>query len=189
MSLRNTKSSYGPMSKSLHWLIMILVLIMLLVGATMGYIPITPLRHLVYTLHKFAGLTVLVLMIFFAIWTLFNHKPAYPSNMSPWQVWLAKAVRIGFYISIIAMPLIGWIFSTASGHPPSLFGLATLPEPGIGVSKTLASIGGTLHEIFAWIIFGLIVLHAAGVFVHHFIYRDNIVQRMIMRNSSELQKD
>ncbi len=179
MALKNTEETYGQMSKSLHWIVMVLVLVLLLVGSLMGDIPFKPVKHLVYTLHKLTGLTVMFLMIFFVIWSAFNPKPSYPEKMKAWELWLAKTVRISLYVVIIAMPLVGWFFSTAAGYPPSLFGVAAFPAPFVPVSKSLAGIGHELHEIIAWIIVCLTVVHAAGAFTHRVIYRDNVLQRMM----------
>lgn len=185
MALKNTEDNYGRMSKSLHWLVSILVIALLIVGAVMGDIPVKPLKGLVYTLHKLTGLIIFFLMIFFAIWSAFNTKPKYPEAMKAWELWLAKFVRISLYSFVIAMPLVGWIFSTAAGHPPSLFGIAELPAPFVPASKTLVSIGKELHEIIAWIILCLIVVHTAGAFTHRIIYRDNVLQRMMGRGQKQ----
>jgi len=63
MSLKNTPDRWGSVSKSLHWLIALLILALGIVGLLMGELPRTPKYFWVYTAHKSIGITVLVLVV------------------------------------------------------------------------------------------------------------------------------
>ena len=92
MCLRNTETSYGSVTKFLHWIILLLVFAMLGYGSLMGYFP-KPLKPLVYNIHKLTGLLVLTLVILFCLWSLINTKPIY-TDMRLWEKKLADSVRI-----------------------------------------------------------------------------------------------
>ena len=63
MTLKNTADRWGPVSQAFHWLIVLLILGMAIVGLTMGELPKTPKYFWVYTAHKSTGLTVLALVV------------------------------------------------------------------------------------------------------------------------------
>ena len=76
------------------------------------------------------------------------------------------------------MPLCGWIMSVASERVPSFFGFFRLPLP-IKPNKALALFMKESHEIIAWILVGMVVLHVLAALKHHFINKDNVLKRML----------
>lgn len=176
--VRDNTTTYGWLTKSLHWLIAIIILLQLLLGVSFDYLP-SSWQMPAYSLHKSFGLLLLALAIIFVLWRMINPKPQYPATMKPWEKLLAYAVRISLYFLLIAMPLSGWIMSTAAGYPPQFFGLATIPAPFIPHSTPIASKAVELHELFAWIISILIALHFLAALKHAFINKDGIMRRMI----------
>lgn len=180
MALRNTSEHYGTMTKTLHWITSIGVIVMLIVGSQID--RLRNISYAVYDIHKTLGMTLLVLMLFFVLWSAINPKPKYPDNMTALQLRLAHLVRILLYALVIAMGLLGWFFTTAGGKPPSLFGLASLPMPFVPLDKTLAKTGNFLHLWTAWALTGVIALHLLGALVHHFVKKDNVLKRMLGRD-------
>lgn len=178
MTLTNTNQSYGSIAKFFHWLIALLVIVLLPVGYFMGDIGDKSLKLQAFNLHKLFGLTVLALITLRLLWRWANPVPSLPLEMASWERLLEKTVKAFFYIALFVMPLSGWIFSTAAGHPPHL-GHYTLAAPFIPLSKTLADQIFNIHATFAVIIIGLLCLHIAGAFKHHFINKDNVLRRML----------
>ena len=179
MSLKNTEQQYGSLTKVFHWLVMILVIGMLIVGSLMGDIGDKTLKSQVFTLHKLTGLLVLSIGVLFLLWSLINTKPGYSNGVAPWEKKLARIVRGLLYFLLIAMPLSGWLMSSAAGYHPDFFGLFKIPLPGIPVDKALSHTAADLHEFFAWSLVALISLHALGALKHHFIDKNNILKRML----------
>ena len=177
MAILNTKESYGNFTKIIHYILMFSVLGMLLVGAIMGDLP-KSISGQVYVIHKLCGLAVLTLMVIFALWSLSNPKPGYPNDMPIWQQHLAKTTQALLYISLILMPISGWVMSTAAGKAPHLFGVS-LPMPGIPQVRDIARTASNLHEIIAWTITGLLLLHVTGALKHYFLDKNNLLQRML----------
>jgi len=180
MAYKNTPAIYGPISRALHWLVGLAVICMLIVGSLMESIADKAIRGQVFGLHKSMGITVMGIMIVFALWSLFNRKPKLPKGTPTWEHHLARTVHLLLYALIIAMPLSGWIMSTASNHIPNYFGLFKIPFPGIGQDKALAEFMETSHYILAWSITIILTLHVLGALKHHFIYKNNIVRRMLL---------
>lgn len=174
MSICNTSTTYGSVAKFLHWLIAVLVIGMLAFGFFMGDIP-KDYKGTVYNLHKLTGITVLFLMVLRALWALMNPKPRV-AGASMLEKLGERIVHFGLYIFVIAMPLAGWIGSSAANKAPHL-GDWVLRLP-IEESKTIPETAFNLHEQIAWIIIGLLCIHIAAALYHHYIRKDNILRRM-----------
>ena len=179
MSLRNTDTQYGCVTKTLHWIVMILVISMLIAGFFMGDIPSKPIKGQVYTLHKLIGLFLLCIGIVFLFWSKTGSKPKYPAEMKCWEKGLAKLIQICLFIVLIGMPLAGWTLSSAAGYYPSFFGLFEIPMPWIPKSEALKNTAGDMHYYFAWTFVVLISIHALGALKHHFIDKNDVLKRMM----------
>lgn len=178
MALKNTNTTYGSITRILHGLVFILVTAMLIVGSFMDGLQNKALKGMVIGWHKQLGMLVLIIAILFIIWSLLNIKPGYSAKMPAWEGHLARFVHFCIYVLLVAMPLSGWMFSTAGGRPPRILNQFDLPMPWIPVSTPLKKIGFEIHSIFAWALFALLVLHLLGALKHHFIDRNNVLMRM-----------
>jgi len=176
-TLKNTENTYGSVSKGLHWIIFLLVLMMLIIGFIMDDLP-EKFQGAAYMLHKSTGLLILALMIFRFIWRQINIVPSL-SNMPTWQKILAQLVHQLFYVVLIIIPLTGWILSTASGHPPTFYDIVTLPFPGIPLDHALAEQLGTVHTFLAYALLTLLGGHILASLKHHYIDKDDILKRMV----------
>jgi cytochrome b561 len=117
-------------------------------------------------------------MILRFIWLMISGRPALPASTPYWEKALARIVQYGFYLLLIAMPLSGWIMSTAADKAPHFFGLFVLPFPGIVPNQALAETLAKVHEILAYILITFILLHVAGALKHYFIDRDGVLGTM-----------
>ena len=178
MTLRNTRDTYGSVSKILHWLIGLSILAMLILGVVMGHIE-KPLRFQVYTIHKDIGLTLLALVIIRIFWTLANPKPRLPKGSNKAEHAAAHLSHFVLYLLILGMPLSGWIMSCAAGHIPGYFGLFKVAFPGIVKNKPLAGLASNFHYYIAWSILAVVIVHVLAAIKHHWINRDNILVRML----------
>lgn len=174
----NTPLRYGFVAKFFHWLLALLFFVQMIIGITMGWFTHQWIKGQMYTLHKSLGIVILVLMMMFVLWRLFNCKPHWPATMSNLARVLAHCVHLALYIFFLLMPLTGWIMSCASGHVPNFFWLGKLPLPGVGINRGLAASAAELHYLFSWIIAALVALHAIAAVRHHVMLKDNILRRM-----------
>ena len=96
-----------------------------------------------------------------------------------WQALIARATHIGFYVMLVAMPLIGWAASSAAGREIVFYGLFDWPLLPIGGGREAARGLMGLHELGAKVVYVLIALHVLGALKHHFIDRDNELRKML----------
>ena len=104
-------------------------------------------------------------------------RPPADAPMPAWQARAAHLTHGLLYVLFFAVPLAGWAYSSASGYPIVWFGVLQLPDL-VGKDKALADTFKELHELLAYGLAALVVLHVAGALKHQFIDRDGLLARM-----------
>jgi cytochrome b561 len=173
---------YSTVAIALHWVLGIALAAMFGFGLYMTDLPFSPQRLKLYNWHKWAGVTILALSALRLLWRLTHRPPALPGSviqkMPAWQLLVHSATHLGLYALFFAVPLIGWAYSSAAGFPVVLFGLLPLPD-FVAPDKDLAALIKPWHEISAFAMAGLVLLHVAAALKHHFVDRDGLVSRML----------
>lgn len=172
------RNRYSAVSLILHWVIALAVIAQVLLvmahDATEGQAS----RDFM-NLHKSVGLTILVLTLVRIGWRLANPAIPLPDHMPRWQKIFARVTHVGFYVMLLAMPLVGWAASSAAGREILWFGLFQWPLLPIGGGREVAGELMDIHELGAKVVYILIFLHLAGALKHQFVDRDNVLHRMI----------
>ena len=190
MSLENTAQRWGSLSKSLHWLIAVLILALGIVGLVMGEFPKTPKYFWIYTMHKSIGITVLVLVVVRLVWRLYAGAPEPVPGTPSWQERIASATHWLLYVLMFAIPLSGWLYDSASGlRPFKLFGLVEMPKL-VAPSELGSQFSHAIHEWGFWALILLVLAHAGAALYHHIHLRDATLARMLPQGWLNLpQKD
>ena len=184
MSLRNSREHWGHVSQAFHWLIVLLILVLAIVGLTMGELPRTPKYFWVYTAHKSLGITVLALMLLRLGWRLYAGAPAPVAGTPGWQATIANLTHWLLYALVLAMPLSGWLYDSASGlRPFRYFGQFDMPKL-VGPNEWLAGLAGQAHAVLFWILALLVAVHAGAALYHHIFQRDDTLRRMLPRGGA-----
>lgn len=179
MSLKNTPATWGSVSKTLHWLIALLILALGVVGLVMDELPKTPKYFWVFTAHKSIGITVLVLVALRLLWRLYAGAPKPVPGTPSWQERIASVTHWLLYILMFAMPLSGWLYDSASGlRPFKLFGLVDMPKL-VPPNEQLRELSHEFHELGFWVLILLVVAHAGAALFHHLYQRDATLRRML----------
>lgn len=173
---------YAVVAVVLHWLIAAAIVGQIVLAGRMEG-PLTPTGFAVLQLHKSIGLTILLLSLLRLGWRLANPPAPLPATMSRWERELARAVHVGFYVFMIAMPLTGWLMVSASRtpQPTLLYGAIHWPNlPGLqelapAAKKSWRQIGEVSHGLLAKVFYVLIALHVAGALKHQLFSRDEPV--------------
>lgn len=172
---------YHPLARALHWVLALAIIGTFALGVYMSDLPFSPARLQYYSWHKWAGVLILLFSAVRLITRLVAPPPPLPPTieaaMPGWQKTAHSATHIGLYLLFFAVPLTGWAFSSASGFPVVLFGLWQLPD-FVPVSDPLADALKEAHEIAAFTMAALVLLHVAGALKHQFVDRDGLMARM-----------
>ncbi|MBN9565399.1 MAG: cytochrome b [Alphaproteobacteria bacterium] len=177
MALHNTPSSYGSIAKIFHWGIALIYTALFISAYIMMDMPNSDSKFFIYGIHKSFGVSVLILAAARLIWRLFSTTPLPATNTPSWQALFAKFAHFGLYALMFAMPVSGYIMSTAGGHPVKLFGLE-LPAL-LAKNPELAKLARDGHTWISYAILALVSAHVIGAFYHHWIRKDDTLLRML----------
>lgn len=164
-------------ARILHWLMAVLILAMLLIGA--GMLSTSTARYPeLLAWHRPIGLAILILALVRLGFRLTHRPPKLPVDLPPLQVAAARGSHYLLYALMIAMPLIGWAMQSAGGYPITLWkGLQLFP-----ILPHDIHIYGVLrlaHGLFAYAFFLLILAHLGAALFHGLIRRDGVFRTMI----------
>ncbi len=177
--LKNTKISFGLISRSLHWSMALLLTGLFAMGLYMTNLDYyDPLYHSLPWWHKSLGLLTFLLLLLRIIWKLSNTQPESLKTHQQWGQWLAHFIQQLFYLLIFFIALSGYFISTAKGKGIEFFNLFELPSI-TELKEETADLIGNAHEIMAISLAVLVVLHALAALKHHFIDKDKTLIRMI----------
>ena len=178
ISLRNTRHRYGLISQALHWGIMLLVLVQLVLGVGAYNSPPVGERLVIHHLHYSLGITIFALMLARLGWRLLSAPPPLPRSVNGLQRVAANGTHVAIYVLLLAMPVVGWLYCSASELTTTWFGIVTIPNP-LGPSARLAVALKMLHMDMAGALVTLIVMHISAAFWHQFVHKDNLLARML----------
>ncbi len=178
MTFRNTPVRWGAVSQLFHWLIVALIAVQVTLGLIGLELPLGMEKLAILARHKSIGITILALAAIRLLWRWMNPTPALPGNLMPMERFLARFTHAGLYVLLFALPLTGWIMSSARGFPVSWFNLAQLPNL-VSKSGTLYHVMIEVHATLAIALGLILALHIAGALKHHFVLKDDTLRRML----------
>jgi cytochrome b561 len=174
--MADASARYTRTAVALHWLLALMILGSLALGAYMADLPLSPTRIRLFNWHKWAGVTILLLSALRLLWRL-THPPPADLPMPAWQRRAAHATHLLLYALFFAVPLAGWAYSSAAGFPVVWFGVLPLPD-WVPVDRALAQTLKGLHRVLAYALAAGVAVHLTATLKHHFIDRDVLLQRM-----------
>ena len=110
-------------------------------------------------------------------WRLTHTPPPLPDSVAAWQRRASAIVHGLLYLLMIAIPLSGWLMSSAKGFPVVWFGVLPLPDL-VSKDKALGDLLTGVHQALNFTLLVLVILHVAAALQHHFIERQPFLQRM-----------
>ncbi len=178
MPIRNSGIRWGAVSQLLHWLIVALIILQVSLALTAKTLPRGPALFAIIGYHKSIGITILGLAVIRLLWRWMNPVPALPTTLKPYERGLARFTHAGLYVILFAMPLSGWMGSSAHGIPVKWFNLLTVPAL-VGKDLPLSKLMGEVHYALAISLGVIVSLHIAAALKHHFVLRDDTLRRML----------
>ncbi len=179
MQSQNPPARYTAVAQALHWLIAALIVTQFTLAYLADDLPIGAHKLALLARHKSFGMTVLMLATLRLLWRLGHAPPPLPSGMTPLERMLARGTHMAFYVLLFAMPLTGWLMSSAKNYSVSWFGLFTWPNL-IGKNETAFKLLLATHETLSFVLFAIAVLHILAALKHHFWDKDDVLLRMLL---------
>lgn len=178
MALKNTSKSYGTVHKSLHWIMAIMMIGLLAIGFYMSDLPSSPDKFELYGLHKSTGIIFFFLVILRFMWRIMNPVPELPDTVKGIHRLASHLSLWTLYGAMVLMPVLGYLMSSAGGHPVDIYGIIKIPSL-VEKNKELASFAREGHEILAYIWLALIGTHVSASLYHHYALKNDILKRMM----------
>ncbi|HEY1942064.1 MAG TPA: cytochrome b [Roseiarcus sp.] len=188
MVVRSNPRSYDGVQRTFHWVMAAVVLTALALGLVAHYLLGNNATHgQVVFIHKSLGMTALVLGVLRVAYRLAVGAPPYAKPLGWLTQKAAQAGHLALYVLMLALPIAGYIGSSAGGHEVPWFGVFDFPSL-LPHNGALAHRAGGAHLVFAWTIIGVLALHFAAVVWHVCVKRDEVLSRMWPSRSGALGK-
>jgi len=158
-----------------HWAVAILVLIQWGIAQVIDLFPAGMPRVEARSVHISLGLCLGVLLAAQILWRAKWGRVLPPADKGLLQS-LAITVHYALYALLIVMVLVGIFLVYVRGD--NFFGLFSVPafDPN---DKALRDNVGELHGTIATIILILAGLHASAGLIHHYLWHDGVLRRML----------
>ena len=175
MHFKNTLAEYGLISKSLHWVSAILLLVQIPLGFYLVDLDFGPERLDIEDIHVIIGLSIFYLVILRLVNKIINPTPKLDPSIFKGQKFLAKLNHILLYVTILSITVSGILKKLFNGETLIIF----FKELKIKDNFELAELFYDIHVYSNYFIIGLITLHIMAVVVHKFFFNDNLLKKIL----------
>ena len=175
MHVKNTLTEYGLISKLLHWISAILLLLQIPLGFYLVDLDFGAERINIENIHVLIGLSIFYLVIFRLIYKIINPTPKLSPSIFKGQKFLAKLNHLLLYVTILS--------TTTSGILKKLFNGETLfiffKKIKIQDNFELSELFYDIHIFSNYLMIALIFIHLIAVITHKLFFNDNLLKKML----------
>ena len=175
MKLKNNLTEYGIISKLLHWLSAILLLIQIPLGFYLVDLDFGEERLSIENIHIIIGLTIFYLVIIRLLNKIFNPTPKLDPSIFKGQRFIAKLNHILLYVAILSITISGILKKLFNGETLVIF----FKEIEIQDNYVLADQFYNLHIFSNYAIIALITLHISAVIIHKLFFNENLLKKIL----------
>ncbi|MGO4713757.1 cytochrome b [Bradyrhizobium sp. 2TAF24] len=180
----NDDTGYAPLPKLLHWITVVLVAAVWILGTWGDDLP-DSVQTQAWIVHMSAGLLILAVACVRIPWRVASQPPqSEPTRLGTWLIeWTDPAARVMHYCLyglLVAVPVAGIVLQFMRGHDLPVFGLFQIPSPFVP-DKATAHLVKEVHEVLANALVILALFHMTAAIVHHVVFRDGTLERMLPR--------
>lgn len=169
--------AFDPLIKIAHWLTLFLIVAVFSAAALIHHVPDT-WKLTLFQFHRSLGVTIWIVTVMRLVWRQFSRLPDWPPSLSNPMRTAARGVEYTLYGLLLLQPVLGLLYANAHGGRAGVFFVLRLP-PLIERNDDLAKQLLLAHGAVANLLLAVIALHAAAALFHHFIRRDEILDRML----------
>ncbi|MDB9801626.1 cytochrome b/b6 domain-containing protein [bacterium] len=177
------ETDYSTKTKIFHWLTALLVVSIIPLGILASDAPFETdaqiaTKTLLFSMHKTLGVAVFLVALARIAYALTQTKPAPLHPERRVETLLAEVVHWLLYISLVLVPLTGWVHHSAAAASAPIWIPFANHLPFIPVDPTVSDFFGGLHWLWSKVMVVSILLHFAGAMKHHVIDKDETLRRM-----------
>ncbi len=172
---------WGLVSIVFHWVSAVVIIAMLALGLWMVELDYySDWYRIAPDWHRSVGFLLIFFIVLRLLWRSYNGSPVPIESHQRWEKQLSKVIHYTLYMLLILMLPTGYFITTAQGQSLDVFNWFSIPAIFTDIER-LEDLAGVIHEWLAYSIIALAIVHIAGALKHHFIDRDNTLQRMLGR--------
>jgi len=169
-----TANRYDTTTVWLHWITVVLVAALWVIGQTADRVPRGPFRSEIWSTHVVLGFLVAFVLLTRIAWRARFGRVLPPvDSCIPYVV--ATAAHRALYVLLGLVVVAGIVDASYRGF--NVFGLWSLPHFGSGDAAIRHSIN-EWHELAANLLALAAVAHALAALGHHYLWRDRLLYRM-----------
>ena len=175
MQFFNSFDKYGLLAKMFHWITFIVLLMQVPFGFYLVGLEFSDQRIELENIHILIGITIFYLTLFRLIWKFINQRPSETKSFFKGQVFIGKANHFLLYLSIFAITISGILKKLYMGETLNFIFFK------YGFKKddfVLADAYYEVHIYANYLLLALVALHIVAVIVHHFIFKDKILNKI-----------
>jgi cytochrome b561 len=167
--MKSNLARYGVFSILIHWLLALAAAALLGLGWYLRFSPTTTdARAFLADVHVSLGLTTAALLVLAILARLLFGPPAYPAETPRWRRLIGAWVNVLIYLALVVTAASGYLRQLFTGASVLFWGkpLPSWGEP----DDRLADLFANTHEIAAFALAGLVVVHIGLVIANSFAY-------------------
>jgi cytochrome b561 len=169
-------------SHTIHWLLILTTLVLLGSGWAIQNLQLPePDKHFWQETHNSLGITCALLLLLYVVSAAIPHRSI--DDVSPWRRRMASTVTVLLCLTLAVQIASGYLDIAPGGGPISFWGLP-LPEWG-PADLVFPSPFRDIHQIFAFVTAGLILLHVALSGMNRFARRTEAIPEPALLQSEE----
>ncbi len=188
MAIKSTATTWGSVTRGLHWLSAVLVVFGLTHGYWMANMLPRPQRLPHYWFHALVFVYFALLLAIRIVWRLAETTPAQPADSTAWEKTAAYLGHLALYALLIAVLVTGymnWSAFPARFDPArtgqmdlSLFGLFKVPAMHVKMDREVFRFWEGGHMYLSWALAALVVVHVLAALRHRFVKGNDVMARM-----------
>ncbi len=174
----NTYPRHHKLTVLIHWLTFLTIVILLATIFSREFVEDDEIRLTLLNIHRSCGVLLLALLIIRLFIRYFFYFSNVNTDLPSTLQKIANATHWVIYSFLFAVPISGWLFTSAAGKPLIFFGFLHLPAL-LQKNRDLAEVMGEVHEVLAWIFVILIFAHILAALWHHYVRKDNVLRSIL----------
>ena len=176
--MTTTTNEYAPLLRWIHWTTAVLFIVAMLIGFYCGLQePGTSPRRELLEVHKSLGVTLLMLAILRLMVRAATSLPPEPASSGPVVRLAARLNHWALYLILFAMPITGYMFSSAGGYSLRYFWTFSWPRLIVN-NPAVAHAGEVSHGLLAYLVYLAVGLHIGATLWHVVVKKDETLSRM-----------
>ena len=175
MQISNNLNGYGLLAKLFHWITFIALIIQVPFGFYLVGLEFSDQRIDLENIHILLGISIFYFVLLRLIWKFINPKPKPWREFFKGQTIIAGINHYLLYLSILTITISGIFKKLYMGEKLNFIFFT------YGFKKAnfqLADLYYEVHIYANYLLIFLVALHILAVIVHHFIFKDKILNKI-----------